>query len=516
MKRPAASMSWPLVLLVLSVIGALVYSNIFQASFNFDDRTVIVDDPTIRTVDLGALWNAFNTRFLVGLSLAVNYAIGKLDVSGYHLFNVLVHIFAAFLVYCLTDLTFQTSGVVRSSRAPHGRRAALFASLVFLTHPLQTQAVTFTWQRSASMATLFYLAAMAFYVHSRLKDSALAYGGSLLMTVAAMLTKEISFTLPMAILLYEWFFFEGSPRKVFSQVWPLLLCLFIIPVLLLRQSQITMDFMRPNSGDMMRWVSEEAMPRSVYLLTQLNVLRTYIRLLFFPVRQNLDYDYALAHSFGEPGVLLSSLLLLGLLAAGIWLYRRHRLMSFCIFWFFLLLSIESWVVQNDVIFEHRLYLPMAAFSIFVSAALWKVLKSERRYMVCFCAIVLVLSSMAYRRNAVWHDAVTLWTDVIQKSPGKARGYANLASFYTEQGKFDQAVRYNRLAIERAPLPAHDYFFCPAFRLAFFGDFFAAFLAFLAAFFAGLAFFAAFFAGFAFFAAALGAPPPEDFRGVAGT
>ena len=192
---------------MLAILGFVIYSNTFNASFVFDDHAMIERNSTIRHLDLFTLWQAFNTRFVVGLSLALNYWLGKENVVGYHLFNLVVHILNSFLVYQLLGLTFQTPRLIKSS--PYPRLIGFLTALIFLTHPLQTQGVTYIWQRATSLAAFFYLGALVFYIRARIKSSRLNYGSCLVFAVLGMLTKENVFTLPFAILLYEFIFLDS-------------------------------------------------------------------------------------------------------------------------------------------------------------------------------------------------------------------------------------------------------------------------------------------------------------------
>ncbi len=195
------------VLMALSVVGFLIYSNTFHNSFHFDDWATIVDNKAIRDLgEIKIIWEAFNTRFIVGLSFALNYAIGKLNVSGYHLFNIVLHILSSFLVFVLLILIFKTPRMVTSPLAPYGRLLGFLSALVFLVHPIQTQAVTYIWQRAASLATFFYLTALICFMMARLKNSYSYYLASLGITVVDMFTKEIAFTLPLALIMLDFTF----------------------------------------------------------------------------------------------------------------------------------------------------------------------------------------------------------------------------------------------------------------------------------------------------------------------
>ena len=171
-------------ILLIAFAGIIVYSNSFHCSFHFDDQFSIIDNPVIKDIrHWQGIWNYWPCRFLTYISLAFNYQVNGLDVFGYHLFNLGVHLLTSLLVWWLVLLTLSTPAmkgapVVKKDLKKsvpegdtithHALLIALFTGLVFVTHPLQTQAVTYIVQRAASMASMFYLASLCLYVKSRL------------------------------------------------------------------------------------------------------------------------------------------------------------------------------------------------------------------------------------------------------------------------------------------------------------------------------------------------------------
>ena len=88
-------------------LGIIIYFNSFDCSFQFDDQTSIIDNPFIRNLSqIKLLWNYSQTRFIPYFSLAINYHFGKLDVFGYHAFNLVIHILNAILVWWLIFFNF--------------------------------------------------------------------------------------------------------------------------------------------------------------------------------------------------------------------------------------------------------------------------------------------------------------------------------------------------------------------------------------------------------------------------
>ena len=140
-------------LLIITIIS-IVYSNTLEAPFVFDDKLVIVENPIVK--DLGYLVNpseakvhkghfeyeSFRHRYIGYLTFAINYWFHKLDVTGYHLVNIAIHIINSLIVYWLVILTFKTPFLNSSVLSGRINEIAFFASLFFACHPLQTQAVT--------------------------------------------------------------------------------------------------------------------------------------------------------------------------------------------------------------------------------------------------------------------------------------------------------------------------------------------------------------------------------------
>jgi tetratricopeptide (TPR) repeat protein len=463
-------------IVALLALGLAAYANAFQSAFVFDDIKHVRDNPLIRDLHnyLGSLagYRVLPTRFVGYLTFAVNYRLGGTAVGGYHAFNVAVHVLNALLVYALVVTTFRAPRVARSALAPHAPAIAFAAAALFVAHPLQTQAVTYVVQRLTSLAALFYLAAVVLYARWRLATPgasrarrAVPYALALLAAVLAMRTKEIAFTLPFAIVLYELSFFEPAPRR-WSALAPFLATAAIIPLTLL-------DLGRP-AGQLLSEATaatrvQTGMGRLEYLTTQAAVVVTYLFLLLLPVGQNLDHDYPLYPSPLAPEVLSAAAVLLSLAAFGVWLHRRAaasgpraldpagRLAAYGIAWWFLALAVESSVIPIvDVIYEHRAYLPSVGFFVAVALAIAAAARRRpgasvsRTTVAVGAALALLLVFATRARNEVWKDEISVWTDAAEKSPGKARPHLNLGTALAEAGRHREAVAPLRRAAELDP------------------------------------------------------------------
>jgi tetratricopeptide (TPR) repeat protein len=194
------------------------------------------------------------------------------------------------------------------------------------------------------------------------------------------------------------------------------------------------------------------------------VIVRYVQLVVLPVGLNLDYDFKPSNSPLEPAVIASFVFLSGLMVLGWWLRRRAPVFAFSIFWFFITLAPTSSVVSIiDVIFEHRLYLPLAGVCMsfpFVVDLVYQQLRqrfkiwgSTLRYA---SVILLLLIIGTIRRNYVWSDEVRLFTDGVSKSPGKQRPYNALAWAHYKRGEYNDAIKVLNAGLARLPEHISDF------------------------------------------------------------
>jgi hypothetical protein len=456
-------------LLIISATALLIYSNTLDGPFLLDDHAYILKNPEVQ--DLGNFLDISGTRYITFLSFALNYVAGGYDTFGYHLTNLIIHAINGLLLWWLVLLTFKTPAMERSGIGTQEKYfIALGSALLFVSHPIQIQAVTYITQRFASLATLFYLLSVVLFVKWRSSSGspnprarAAIYILSVLTAVLAMKTKEISFTLPFIIILYEHTFFkrtdkpEPSPRrrKLISHLTPFILTLLILPLTLflpelsLGGNGYTIE--KHLRIDLIRDLT--TIPTYDYLITQFRVIMTYLRLLIFPANQHMNYDYPVFHSIFASEVFLSFLFLSTLLGSAVYLFIRSGktkngyglLVSVGVLWFFITLSVESSIFSiNGVITEHRLYLPSVGMMLAFTASLsfifdsagkrfnreW--LKNRGVWTVVF-VIVVVFSVAGHMRNKVWGDEFTFWRDEANKSPNRSNVHINLGNVYNRTG-----------------------------------------------------------------------------------
>lgn len=436
----------------VSVLGGAIYWPALRVPFYFDDHYTILNNLQIRDLhDLAGLWRLDPSRFLTHLSFALNYACGGLDHLGYHVVNIVLHGFNVFLVYILVNIFLARLSLPVLDTLSRGR-LSLTAALIFLCHPLQTQAVTYISQRSTLLAAFCYLLTLILYLQYRCSGRALFFGWALAVNFIGVFTKPIIFTLPLAILLCEIFLFDDIRRhkaKLAKHWVPFLLLSFIVPILLVLWRHKQMHF------NLLGTVLQETptISRSAYFLTQLNVLMTYARLLIWPAGQCLDYDYPVTTSFFNLPTVMSALVLLGTGWLVVKLFSRQPVISFGIAWMAVTLSLESSVFPiADVINEHRLYLPMLGFALLVAYGILRLSGgSSRWYFGLTLTVLLWYSGFAHARNIEWQDPTAFYEKMIRRFPRKARLYNNLAGiYYLDYGQKQRAAELYKKSIELDP------------------------------------------------------------------
>ena len=444
-------------LAIIILLGIIIYSNSFNCSFHFDDLTRIVDNPGIRNLsDVKAWVNIYPSRPVGMFTFALNYHFNKLDVFYYHLVNLIIHLISACLVWWLTLLILSSPALKDDPIIKHKKVLAFLTALLFVSHPLATQSVTYIIQRMASMSAMFYMFSLALYVKARLSNKGnisktLLFTGSFVSALLAILTKENAFTLPFAIVLFEIFFLRSKRFSInFKDSRVILIIATLLGMIIILSLKFSFSIFNPIPPSLVRAYTITPLN---YLFTQFSVIVKYIQLLVLPINLNLDYDFPVSNTFFEIRTLLSFLVLLSLVILAIFSFKRYRILSFGIFWFFLTLSVESsFIPIDDVIFEHRTYLPSFGFFLIVSSGLYLLLWNKYKYIAISVFVVIIGSNsfLTYERNKIWKDDITLWSDVISKSPDKARPFEIRGYSYGNIGQWNMAISDYSRAIEINP------------------------------------------------------------------
>ncbi len=452
--------------LIIILFGVVAYTPSFEGIFLLDDDRNIVNNLTIRHIfPIGE--HLSTRRPVTSLSLALCYELAKrwtgdgLDVGVYHYFNLAVHLLTALILFGIIRRTLRLPQY-HLSYARSAPWIAMAVTLLWTVHPLATQGVTYIIQRSESMMALCYLLTIYFALRGSQSRHYLAWHvAAILVNAIGMGCKAVMVTAPIAVLLYDWCFLSRSLSKSMRMRWVLYVGLAAGWAVLLFTG-VARGVLTPDSAGIatVGFSVREITPMQ-YLLTQPTVILHYLRLSFWPTPLCLDYGWTAVQSPLQ--ILVPSVIILGLLVVSVWgLLRRHAL-GFVGFIFFLILSpTSSFIPIRDVIFEHRMYLPLAAVITFV------VLLADRAYgrlfarlnfgpslgrpvaaITVFCAAVLLTIGTSLR-NEMYQSGITIWRDALVTNPANVRAHNHLAHHFSVQDNDYLAEEQWLLALQTDP------------------------------------------------------------------
>jgi len=451
MNRKLTGIELSALLLIVAAVTLLAYYPGMSAGFYFDDEPNLLEVTALHwnEASLALLQRALDEAFLpsrpvANVSMALNHVFAQLDPAPYHWTNLVIHLAVGLTLFWVIRL-FQR----HHSNAPHGQWIALLAVLLFLVHPLNVQAVTYMVQRMTLLATLFLLLGFGCYVTGRYCETAARCLGWFVLAALGFLlavgSKELGLLLLPLLLLYELCFHRAYWRDRHAALVARtgrLVLLAAGGALLLVVVSIAWHLF----ADSIYW--SEIMPTREYsgrerVLTQGRVQFFYLSLLLWPSpsRLNLDHEFLLSRSLLEPTttlLALTGLLLIVVLAARSIPVRPK--LAFPVLAYFLLHSIESAPINLELVFEHRMYLPMTmlALALALNPGTFRSWTGVSRYAVLM-AIAMLLAMFTYERNRTWSDPITLYRDAAQKSPNKFRPQYNLGTEMGKRGRLDMAL-----------------------------------------------------------------------------
>ena len=459
-------------IILIILLGLAVYANSLGNGFVYDDEFVIKNKPFLNS--WSNLRYFFNPRYfdyagestyrpLVTLTYFLDYRLGGPNPFAYHLNSVIFHILSGILCYCF--LLYLIPAL--DKRLPP-KSLALLATLLFICHPIQTEAVDGIAFREDILAALFCFASLLFYLKTKLisgRKKLSFYILSVLCYFFALLSKESALPLILIILLID-LCYQKDTQRIRDPVHPFsikfthyfgyigVICLYLF---------IRFIWMVSPAAPLAASKGVGYLGGSLYtaLLTTTRIFVSYLGLFLFPLRLTAHhyFKYILdpSYSFLEPRVLFS-LLILGLIFAFIVRsFRYQRILAFSGLWIFIfLLPVSNILPLNQAMAERYLYLPSVGFCLFLALVLVRFFHlSPNRFIknTAILSIILILFLYSLRtitRNRDWKDSLVLWSKTIETSPNSWKAHSNLGIAYAAIGKTEQAIALCSRAIEINP------------------------------------------------------------------
>ena len=455
--------------IALTIMIVSVYSNSFKCSWHFDDMPNIVENPRLHMekLDWQSLKKAFfsdrnNPHFpyrpVACLSFAANYYFGKLNVSGYHLVNLAIHLISSIFLFLFVYRTLEYLALTKRWKGD-AYFVALLSTVLWAVNPIQTQAVTYIVQRMASMAAMFYIIGIYFYLKGRLAQGTTSrlgfYALCFLSFLLALGSKENAAMLPVSIFLFEVLILQADPWQFLKRHW------FAICVVVSITGLIGIGYFLWKTGGppiLTAGYKDRVFTLGQRLLSEPRVIIFYLTLLFYPMpyRLNICHDFPVSTSLLNPPItFLAILAIIGMVIGGILLAKKKPFISLAVLFFLLNHVIESSVFPLELVFEHRNYLPSMFLFVPLAMGIWHLLvmyKNKKFMQATLCAfLVLVLVGLGhstFMRNFTWKNEISLWIDAVDKSPNIFRPHHNLAKAYSDAGYKKKAIAEYLAALQK--------------------------------------------------------------------
>ncbi len=421
---------------VLLFIILLVFSNSLSREFVWDDKYMLQKELFTDWKNIGAIFLTADTvnpgdnisyyRPLTYLTFLFDYQVWKLDPFWYTLENVLLHASVVLLFYLLISKLFGDNLL------------AFISSMLFGLHPAVTEPVNFiVGGRNTMLCAALSLLSLLSIVNSGNGKRRWAVL-SVVFYFLALLSKEQAIILPGLLLMVTLL----SALKKFKTNKYLLVSFFGVTAIYFGMRYQILGAVTSEYGLKIDYGTLKLM---------LAALFAYFRIMVFPTGLNIEYVTL-------PVTLLSFKALIAIGGMGVLIYVALKknvadILRIAVIWLILsYIPISNIIpIPSAPVADRYIYVPLLGMCLVAGYGM-KILYSKKQFpaVIFFTISLLILGTMTHARNYVWNDELSLWNDVVKKSPEKATGYYNLGVIYQDRGELDEAVQQYSLALQKDP------------------------------------------------------------------
>jgi len=435
-----------LVLLLISAICGLTYSNSLHNPFIWDDEGLVVRNSLIHhwqnifkafSNDLyyGAASGSNFYRPLQSLSFIFDYYFWQLNPFGYHLTNIVLQIGVSFLVYLLV-FNLLDSFVI-----------ALWTSVLFAVTPVHTEAVAYISGRTEMLMGFLVILSLLLFIKSQkpnAKHPKLILLFSVFSFILALLSKEVAIVFPLVIGGYIFYMTRERIKEkcyLIKNISPFVLTALIY--LYLRFSVFSFSTLRPAAlSKISWWIRLSVFPK---------VILTYFKILLLPTGLHMSRELVRPISFG--GILAAVFLLGAIIFSCIYFLKystKNKVSAFMLFWALVFFIPQSGVFPiNAFVAEHFIYLSSISFFLLVVCFLHKFLR-KKIFILTVSLVCLFYIFLTSARNYEWGNPINFYKQIIKYSPSSFQAHNNLGLQYQHLGRFDEAIYEYKRALEIKP------------------------------------------------------------------
>ena len=368
----------------------------------------------------------------------LEHKIWGLEPAGYHIVNVLLHLFNSLLLWRLL-LRLALPG-------------AWVAAAVFAVHPLHVESVAWIIERKDVLSGLFYLTAVLVWLRFLQQPRPWRYGLALLLFVAGLLSKSIVVTLPAALLIVQWWKAGRITGKDLQRLAPFFLAALVI-----------------TAGDLYSYDSgrinlDYSWPERVLIASR--ALWFYAGKLVWPTDLSVIYP-RWNISLGDPWAWLYPAAAL-VLAALLW-FTRHRIgrgpLAGALFFAVTLAPALGFVNHGymgySLVADRFQYLAgIGVMAVVIGAAVHGATRLSGGLRIggtgLLVVLLAILGTKTWRQADLYRDDVTLFNHVISLNPKARNAHRNLSLGLNKAGRLEEALSAATIAAEQRPNEARCY------------------------------------------------------------
>ncbi len=424
-------------------------------------------------------------RPVVTFTYFIDYALYGLKAWGYHLTNVFLHAINGILFYFFLTLflNFKVKNYIDLTLPP------FLISLLFVTHPVLTEAVNCISYREDLLVFLFYMATFNLYLILRNQTtghrpltSVFLYFLSCFAYLLALLSKEMAITLPLIVVCYEWLY--GREKAKLPYVFTIshikkgsvsaAPCAADIRATLDAATKVNDNmsfrlFNRYNIGYItitlfylyLRFYLFHNPEEHIHgwglvekFFTLPWLIISYLRLSLIPVQLSSIYVINPVISFFSPIFLLSIIALISIFTIIVATRNTEKSILFGTLFFLITLTpVYNLLPLFNPFAERYLYLPSAGYVITIGSILCILKTHQKSRTLVICLLILIMSLFSFlviKRNRIWMNNYSLWNAELKKKPDNFRAHNNLGYTYYNEGLIDEAIKEFLIALRIAP------------------------------------------------------------------
>ncbi len=412
----------PLLALGLVVLTFLAFYPVLSAGFtNWDDPVMVTQNPTITSLSWSHLVTYFTTLIekhyhpLVLVSYAVDYQLFGLNPLGFHLTSLGLHLASTVLVFWLFSTLSRNLGI------------GFLTAALFGFHPMHVESVAWISERKDVLYAIFFWGALLSHTYYVRRNQRSLYWLTLSLFGLSLLSKSMAVTLPVALLLFDWFLGRKFDRSVILEK---------VPHFALSLAAAGVTFMGhydpsvgPGSGSSPSWLRMIQAPFENLMFYAIKLVAPTHLAALYPVPRDLG-------NIPEWVFAWSPLILIAIGALAYRRVRASKTATFGLLFFLITLFPVSQIlpIGLSIPADRYTYVPYVGLFFGLLSLLEPFMANRpqgNRRAVLGTALALVLAGswwLTFQRVKVWRDSTTLWEDTVAKYP-VPRAYLNLGLEY---------------------------------------------------------------------------------------